>query len=126
MNFCIVLEILALPDVGDPLLELLIGDVNAFFLAKLQQQHLVDCVDENLRRDLRDHLLQRLVVLHRLGIDSRVDPAAERGNLLGLELGLGQDVAIDLHEDLLEHFGRHPELANRRRASRRPSRRREP
>ena len=59
MNFVLVVQVLVLADVGQPFFELLIGDVVALLLAELQEQHLVDRVDENLGRDLRDRLPSR-------------------------------------------------------------------
>ena len=47
LNFCVVFEVLVLADVGQPVLELLVGDVVALLLAELEEQHLVDRVDEN-------------------------------------------------------------------------------
>ena len=77
----------------------------ALLLAELQQQQLVDRLDEDPRRDLGEHLLQLLVVLQRLGVDVLVHPLAERGDLPGLELGLGDDVAVHLHQHLLDDLG---------------------
>ena len=65
-------------------------------------QQLVDGVDQQLRRDLGDRLLQFLVVLERIRRDFAI---AERGNLPFFELALGDDVAVHLDQNLLQNLG---------------------
>ena len=65
LELLVVLEVLFLADVVEPALELLVAEVIALLLAALQEQQLVDRVDEELRRDLVERLLQLLVVVRR-------------------------------------------------------------
>jgi hypothetical protein len=48
-----------------------------------------------------------LVVLQRLRINVLIHPLPERGNLPLLEVGLGEDVAVHLHQHLLDDFAAH-------------------
>ena len=48
-----------------------------------------------------------VVVLQRLSVDLPLHPLADRGHLPLLELGLGDDVAVHLHEHLLDDFRAH-------------------
>ena len=72
--------------------------------AALRQQHFVDDVDHDLRRDLVEGLPELFV----LGIVLRIDLLAllaQHGNLALLEIALGEDVAVHLDENLFEDLG---------------------
>ena len=71
LELLIVLEVLFLAEVVEPALELLVAEVVALLLADLQEQQLVDRVDENLRRDFLDRLLQLVVVVERCPASDR-------------------------------------------------------
>ena len=70
----------------------------------LHQQHLVDDVHQQLRRDIVEHLPQLRVGGIALGIDLLAHLAKGR-NLPGFEVGLGEDLAVDFDEHLLDDFG---------------------
>ena len=93
------LELVLLADVLEHALELLVGHLVAELLAALEQQHLVDGVHQEVGRDFRDGLLQ-LLVGHLLRA------LAQRRDLARLELGLGDDLAVHLDQDLLEDLDR--------------------
>ena len=101
----LVLELVLLADVGDDLRELLVGEREAQLLAALQQQHLVDRVDEDLRRHLGERLLQLVVVLRVARVRLPCSSGADGRDLPLLELGLGEDLAVHLHEHLLDDLG---------------------
>ena len=73
----------------------------AELFAALHHQHFVDGVDDHLRRDFRERLLQRRVAV---GPQVRV-LLPERGDLPLLEIGLGDDLAVHLDEHLLDDVG---------------------
>ena len=73
----------------------------AELLAALHDEHLVDRVDHDLRRDLVERLAELGVVRVALQVD-RLPLLAERGNLTLFEIGLGEDLAVHLHENLLD------------------------
>ena len=82
-------------------LELLVAQLVAEFRAPLHQQQLVDGVDDELRRDLRraPSSAPRRFRAHRRCA------GAERRDLALFELGLREDLAVHLHEDLLDDLG---------------------
>ena len=101
-------ESLLLADVGDDRLELIVAELEAELLAALQEQQLVDRVHEELRRELGERLLERLVVLQRFGINLLSLHALPEGrHLPRLELGLRDDLAVHLHEHLLDDLRAH-------------------
>ena len=69
-NFWSSVEVLLLAEVVEPSLELLVAQVIALLLAHLEQEQLVDRIDEQLRRDLVERLLQLGVVVDHLGLRS--------------------------------------------------------
>jgi hypothetical protein len=103
----VVLKVLLLAQVRQPFLELLVAQPVPPLLRQLDDQQLVDRVDQNERRDLGQHFFELFVVLDRFGIDVFVDPLTDGGDLPGLELRLRDDVAIHLHEHLLDDLGSH-------------------
>ena len=100
----LVLELVLLADVGDDLRELLVGEREAQLLAALQEQQFVDGVAEHLRRHLVEHLAELGVALDILELDVAV-LGADGGDLALLEVGLGEDFAVHLHEDLFDDLG---------------------
>ena len=88
-------ELVLLADVLEHALELLVGDLVAELLAALEQQQFVDGVHQDVGRDRRNRLLQ-LLVGHLLRA------LAKRRDLAVLELGLGDDLAVHLDQDLLD------------------------
>ncbi len=102
LELLVVLEPLVFPHRRQPAVELLVAQVQTLFAAQLDDQQLVDGVDQQLRRDLGDRLLQFLVVLERFRRDFAI---AERGNLPFFELALGDDVAVHLDQNLLQNLG---------------------
>ena len=96
------------------LCELLVAHRVAELLAALDEQHLVDHVDDQLRRHIVEHLPE--LGVGRVGLQIRLLPhLAERGDLAGFEVGLGEDLAIHLDENLLDDFG--ARRGDRRRAT---------
>ena len=84
-------------------LNCVVAELVAELFAALDEQHLVDRVDHDLRRDL----VERLAQLDVVGIALQVDLLAllaQRGDLALLEIGLGEDLAVHLHENLLDDF----------------------
>ena len=88
-------------DVFDDALELLGRHRVAELLAALDHQHLVDGFDDDLRRDIGEGLLQRRVAI---GAQVRL-LLPKRRDLPLLEVGLGDDLAVHLDQDLLEDIG---------------------
>ena len=98
---CLVcLELVFLADVRDDLVEFLVGQLLPELASSLRHQQLVDRVDDQIGRDLVDRLLQRGVVG---GLDAF---RPQHLDLTMLELGFRDDVAVHLHEDLLDDLGR--------------------
>ena len=80
-----------------------VADGEPDLLRALHQQHFIDHGDDSLRSDLREELGE-------LGIGQSarvrlIRQLAERLELNAVELGLGDDLAVHLHEHLLEDFG---------------------
>jgi hypothetical protein len=98
------LDLVFLLDVLDDALELIVADAVAELLAALQQQHLVDDVDDQLRRDLVERLAKLGVGRRALQVDL-LPLLAQDADLTLLELALREDLAVHLDEDLLEDFG---------------------
>ena len=90
----------------------------AELLAALHEQQLVDGVDHDLRRDLVERLPQLRVGRIALQIDL-LARLPQRRDLALLELGLGEDLAVHLHEDLLDDLGAAPATARSARTSQR-------
>ena len=99
LELLVVLEALVLPHRRQPAVELIVAETQPLLAAELHDEQLVDGVDQQLRRDFGDRLLQLLVVLQDFGTDLAF---AERANLPLLELGLGDDVAVHLDQYLLD------------------------
>jgi hypothetical protein len=108
LELLVVLELVLLADPLDDALELFVGHAVAALLALLHDQDLVDGVDDDLRGHLVEGLLQLGVVLEveRTGVPVL---GAQRLDLALFDLALGQDVAVDLHDDLLEDLGTEPD-----------------
>ena len=98
----VVQEVLFLAERRQPLLELLIGQLVAALLPELNEQELVDGFDDQSRRHLGEGFLQLLVVLQRIGSDVLVQSCSQRRDLTLLQIGLGEDVAVHLHQHLLD------------------------
>ncbi len=95
----VVLEVVVLAHVGEPPVELLVGELHAFLAAKLGDEELVDRRDQQLRRNLGQRLLQLLVVLEHLRVDLAIP---QRRDLPLLQIALRDDVAVHLDEHLLD------------------------
>ena len=91
-------DLVFLLDVLDDAVEALGAHRVAELLAALHHQHLVDGVDDHGRRDFGERLLQRRVAV---GTQVRV-LLAERRDLARFEIGLGDDLAVHLHQHLLD------------------------
>ena len=89
--------------VRQPAVEHLVGEPQPLLAAELNQEQFVDGIDQNLRRDLGEHLPELRIVLKRLRADVRLHPL-ERRDLPLLQFCLGDDVSVDLHKDLFDHF----------------------
>ena len=113
------IELVLLADVGEDAVELLVAHLEPELLAALHEEHLVDGVDDDARRDLVEHLAQRDVVLHVGGVDVRV-VGAQRRHLQLLDVGLGEDLAVHLHEHLLDDLGPEPHHRQPHREAGRP------
>ena len=98
------LDLVLLLDVVEDALELLVGQLVAEFLAALQQQELVDGVHDQLRRDVRPAPSSSSASVIALRVDPL--PLPDHGALPRLEVGLGDDVAVHLHQDALDDLRR--------------------
>ena len=99
----VVLDLVFLADVVDDLLELLFAQLVAKLFPALDDDHFVDRLDHDLRRDFVERLAQLLV----RGIALEVELLAflpQRRHLALFEIALGEDFAVHLHEDLLDDF----------------------
>ena len=85
LELLVGLDLVFLPDVVDDALELLVAQLVAELLAALHDEHLVDRVDHDLRRDLVERLAQLRVVRVALQIDL-LPLLAQRGDLPLLEI----------------------------------------
>src|SRR5581483_2187653 len=104
LQLLVGLDFVFLLDALDDALELIVAEPVAELLPALRQQRLVDHVHHDLRRDL----VERLLELGVAGVGLRIEVLAllpQRGDLPLLEVALGEDVAVDLDQDLLEDFG---------------------
>ena len=91
------LEVVLFPQVVKELAELIIRELESQLLAALGEEHLVDGAGDHSRCNLGEHLVQ-------LGVCPRlVAPPADRGDLAVLEIGLGEDLAVDLDDDSLQY-----------------------
>ena len=92
------LDLVLFLDVVDDVAELLGAERVAQLAAALDEQQLVNGVDDDVGRDVDERLLQ-------LGVGARPEVRValpQRGDLPLLELGLGDDVAVHLHQNLFE------------------------
>ena len=96
------LDLVFLADVLDDALELVVAHGVAQFLAALREQQFVDGVDDHLRRHLTEHLGERRVIAAQ---PAHFRPLTKRGDLPLLEIGLGDDLAVHAHENLLDDVG---------------------
>ena len=94
-------DLVVLLDVVEDAVELVVAHLVAEFAPALDEEHFVDGVDQQLGCHVVEHPAQLGVV--GLGIDD-VPGLAEGGDLAVLEVGLGEDLAVHLHDDLLDDF----------------------
>jgi len=99
----VVFDLVLRLQVVEDLLELLFADAITQFLAALNDEHLVDNADEQHRRHVGNRFSQLFVALWRREVDL-LATRADLGDLPCFEIGLGEDLAVDLHEHLLEDF----------------------
>ena len=98
------LDLVVFPDRVEHLCELRVADGQRHLFRALHQQHLVDHRDDGLRGDLGKDLRELGIgQAARIGL---VLQLAKRRKLNLMELGLGDDFAVHLHEHLLEDLGR--------------------
>ncbi len=98
------IELVLLADVREDAVELLVAHLEPELAPALDEQQFVDGVDDDARRDLVEHLAQRDVVLQVGRRDVRV-AGAQRRHLQLFDVRLGEDLAVDLHQHLLDHVG---------------------
>ena len=85
-------------------LELLVAQLVTELLAALDQEHLVHGAHEQTRRDLVQRLAQLGVAFFRGEVD--VLPLLTQGlDLPRFEVSLGEDLAVHLHQNLLDDLG---------------------
>ena len=95
-NCSFALETVFRHEVPDDLLELLVGELVAELPRPLDQQQLVDGAGDHLGRHLGEHPIE-------FRIGARLEaPLAYHADLALFQLGLGDDVAVDLDQNLLE------------------------
>ena len=99
------LELVLSSDVVEHALELRVAQGVAELLAALHDEHLVDRVHEDLRRDFVERLPELVVVRVALEVDLLALQLAQPGDLALLEVRLREDLAVHLHENLLDDFG---------------------
>ena len=97
-------ELVFLLDVVEDGLELLVAELVAELLASLHDEHLIDGVDHDLRRDFVERLAELLVALVAFQIDL-LAALPQRRNLQLLEVGFREDLAVHLHQNLLDDLG---------------------
>ncbi len=100
-----VLELVLRANIVEHLLELRVAKRVAQLLPALDDEHLVHRFDQRNRRDLVERFPKLYVVWIVLEIDPLPLRFAQPRDLPVFEIGLREDLAIDLDEDLLDDFG---------------------
>src|SRR5439155_19238498 len=86
------------------ILELVVRQLVSQLAAALYDEHVVDDVDNELRRDLVERLPELRVGLLALEVDL-LTTLTQRLDLYVFEIGLGEDLAVHLDEDLFDDVG---------------------
>ena len=104
LKLLLVLDLVFFLDVVNDAAELFVAQRVAKLAAALHDDHLVDDVDHDLRRDFVQRLAQLLV--GRIGLEIDLLPALPQHlDLPLLEIGLGEYLAVHFDENLLDDFG---------------------
>ena len=86
-------------------LELLLAQLVPELLASLDDEHFIDHADDEVGCHIVEHLAELRIGRIALQIDLLAKLLPKRGDLACLEVALREDLAVDLHQNLLDHFG---------------------
>ena len=99
------LDLVVLLDVRENALELLLAQLVPELLPSLHHEHFIDDGHDEIRCHLVEHLAELRIGRIALQIDLLAELLPKGGDLTRLEVAFRENLAVYLHQNLLDHFG---------------------